>query len=243
MPVHDWRRVSAGIYHDFHNAWLAELRKALNRGVLPPGYYALIDQVAGKTGPDVLSLQGPLPDVPPQHTGDVSTVTAAPPQVRSISRMEKAVYARKRKTLAIHHHSNDRIVAMIEILSPGNKASAVEFRRFMDKVISAFVQGIHLLVVDLFPPSQRDPYGIHGAILAECEDETYQAPPDKPLTVASYSADDITTAYVEPIAVGDVLPSMPLFLDPETYVKVPLEPTYREAWSGESARWQAVLTD
>jgi len=241
MPVHDWTKVSAGIYHDFHNAWLAELRKSLNRGLLPPGYYALIDQVAGKTGPDVLSLQGPLPDLTPNAPADVATITAAPPQVRSVARMEKAAYARKRKTLAIRHHSNDRIVAMIEILSPGNKASAAELRRFLDKVSSAFAQGIHLLIVDLFPPTSRDPHGIHGAIMAECEDESYQAPPDKPLTVASSSADDITTGYVQPIAVGDVLPSMPLFLDPESYVRVPLEATYMEAWSGESLRWQTVL--
>src|SRR5687767_3945631 len=107
MPVHDWTKVSAGIYHDFHNAWLAELRKLLNRGLLPPGSYALIDQVAGKTGPYPLSLQGPAPEAAPGRAAAVATVTAAPPQVRSVARME---------------HSNDRIVAMIEILSPGNKA-------------------------------------------------------------------------------------------------------------------------
>ena len=63
----------------------------------------------------------------------------------------------------------------------------------------------------------------------------------RPLTLVSYSADDITTGYVQPIAVGDVLPSMPLFRDPESYVMVPLEETYMEAWSGESTRWQTVL--
>jgi hypothetical protein len=41
--------------------------------------------------------------------------------------------------------------------------------------------------------------------------------------------------------VGEMLPDMPLFLDPESYVLVPLEATYSEAWSGESQRWQQVL--
>ena len=35
MPVHDWTRVEAGIFHDFHVAWLPEIRKALNGGLLP----------------------------------------------------------------------------------------------------------------------------------------------------------------------------------------------------------------
>jgi hypothetical protein len=38
-------------------------------------------------------------------------------------------------------------------------------------------------------------------------------------------------AYVEPIAVGEVLPDMPLFLRPEFYVPAPLEATYQTTWS------------
>jgi hypothetical protein len=44
MPVHDWPRVEAGIFHDFHVAWIGELRKSLNSGLLPEGYYALAEQ-------------------------------------------------------------------------------------------------------------------------------------------------------------------------------------------------------
>jgi hypothetical protein len=50
MPVHDWTRVDAAIFDDFHTAWIASLRTALNRGPLPPGYYALAAQAA----PDAL---------------------------------------------------------------------------------------------------------------------------------------------------------------------------------------------
>ena len=57
MPVHDWTRVSAGTFHDFHSAWIVEIRNALNTGVLPPDYYAMAEQVAGEVGPDVLALQ------------------------------------------------------------------------------------------------------------------------------------------------------------------------------------------
>ena len=57
MPIHDWTRVDAGIFHDFHNAWLTEIRNVLNNGALPEGYYALTEQHAGRIIPDVLALR------------------------------------------------------------------------------------------------------------------------------------------------------------------------------------------
>src|SRR5262245_21443729 len=57
MPIHKWKRVDAGIYHDFHHAWIEELKRALNRGVLPEDYYALAEQFAAGYGPDVFTLQ------------------------------------------------------------------------------------------------------------------------------------------------------------------------------------------
>ncbi len=27
MPVHDWTRVEAGIFHDFHHAWIEEIKR------------------------------------------------------------------------------------------------------------------------------------------------------------------------------------------------------------------------
>jgi len=30
MPIHDWTRVEAGIFHLFHHAWITEIARALN---------------------------------------------------------------------------------------------------------------------------------------------------------------------------------------------------------------------
>jgi hypothetical protein len=57
MPIHDWAWVDAGIFHDFHAAWIAELRRVLNTSLLPPEYHALAEQLAGGIGPGVLTLQ------------------------------------------------------------------------------------------------------------------------------------------------------------------------------------------
>ncbi len=39
MSLHDWALLDAGIFHAFHVAWLPELQKVLNSGLLPEGYY------------------------------------------------------------------------------------------------------------------------------------------------------------------------------------------------------------
>ena len=100
---------------------------------------------------------------------------------------------------------------------------------------------IHLLVIDPFPPTKRDPSGIHAAIWEAVEDQSFEPPTDKPLTLASYECDLVTRAYIEPFAVGDALPDMPLFLEPERYVAVPLEDTYAVSWRALPARWRRVL--
>ena len=38
-------------------------------------------------------------------------------------------------------------------------------------------------------------------------------------------------AYIEEVAVGDVLPNMPAHLDPDSWVPVPLEATYQATWT------------
>lgn len=52
---------------------------------------------------------------------------------------------------------------------------------------------------------------------------------------------DGITAYVEPVAVGQALSDMPLFLDPGHYVNVPLESTYQAAYEGVPRRWRQVI--
>jgi hypothetical protein len=91
-------------------------------------------------------------------------------------------------------------------------------------------QGIHLLVIDLLPPSKRDSQGIHKAIWDQFTEEDFELPTGKPLTLAAYDAGPPPVAYAELVAVGDSLPDMPIFLKPDFYVPAPLELTYRTTW-------------
>lgn len=60
MPIHDWTRVDAGTFHDFHQGWTIEIRNRLNGGILPDGYFAMADQRVGGPEPDVVVTEAAL---------------------------------------------------------------------------------------------------------------------------------------------------------------------------------------
>jgi hypothetical protein len=91
-------------------------------------------------------------------------------------------------------------------------------------------EGPKRLIVDLFPPTQRDPYGIHKVIWDEIVEEDFTFPEGKDLILVSYKTGGERAAYIEPAAVGDALSDMPLFLTNDVHVMVPLESTYQATW-------------
>jgi len=250
MPIHDWSRVDAGIFHHFHHGWIEEIARALNKGVLPREYYAMAEQHTSHFGPDVLTLSARLgeqraqDDTEPIADGSGGTdggVIIATPKARLAGETDLEFYRRKQNVVAVRHVNGDRLIAIVEIVSPGNKSSQAVFRKFVEKAVELLSQDIHLLILDLIPPTRRDPNGIHGAIWEALTDEEYNAPPGKPLTLAAYEADMGVRAFVEPVAVGDVLPEMPLFLKAGGHVAVMLESMYQIAWDAVPLRWRSVI--
>ncbi len=228
MPIHDWTRVDAGLFTRSIRAGSSRFR-ALNSGVLPADYFALPEQSIQGPVPDVLTLNfSPTREAPTGSSSGLA-VAAVPPRARLVRRAEEMIYVRKADRIAVRHR-HGQVVAVVEIVSPGNKASKNELRTFVEKTSKLIAQGIHLLVIDLFPPSKRDPQGIHKAIWDEFVEEDFALPADQRLTLAAYDAGPPPAAYVEFVAVGEILPEMPLFLKPEYYVPAPLEQTYWTTW-------------
>src|SRR6266511_2779502 len=111
MPIHDWTRVDANLFYDFHQTW----------------------------------------------------TIAIPPKARHVLRAEHVISAARGNRITIRHPLG-RVVCVIEIVSPGNKGSRSALRAFVEKTAEFLRQGVNVLVIDLFPPSARDPQGIHKAI-------------------------------------------------------------------------------
>jgi hypothetical protein len=229
MPIHDWTRVPAGLFHHFHQDWSIEIARALNRGRLPAGLSALVEQRAGLREPDVLAIESRERGGRGNGEGNGGVATANPPAAQIVRRSEKEIYSGRANRIVVRHHLG-RIVAVLEVVSPGNKDSRAALRDFVEKTIDFLRQGVHVLIVDLFPPSPRDPHGIHKVIWDEIEEEDFQFPPGKDRILVSYQTGAERVAYIEPVAVGDVLPEMPLILSDVLHVQVPLESTYQATW-------------
>jgi hypothetical protein len=224
MPLHDWTRVPAGLFHDFHQSWTIRIKDALNAGLLPTGYSALAEPRSAER------VEAPSPR-PPQG----GAVRSDRPSASIVRRVQLDPFAAKANRIAIRHHLG-RVVAVIEIVSPGNKDSRAALRDFADKVRGLLTTGIHVVLVDPFPPGPRDPSGLHKVIWDDFVEEPFDLPPGRDRLAVSYECGhDDRVAYIEPLAVGDDLPAMPLFLAPEWHVPLPLEATYRATWDAAPA--------
>lgn len=235
MPMHDWTQVKSGTYHNFHYLWIATLSNRLNAGLMPPEFFAMAEQKVSGDEPGVVTLSAK--DMEGRPGG---SVTLAPPRVSVVEKANKVHYARKTNRIAIHHDYGT-IVAVIELVSPGNKDTRHALRSFTRKSAAFIRNGVHVLVVDPFPPGRHDPQGIHRAIWENVTTSEYLQPADRRLTAASYQAGSEPTAYVEPFAVGAAVPDMPLFLVDDFYVNVPLEETYTATWNVLPAQIRVLL--
>jgi hypothetical protein len=135
MPIHDWTRVDAGLCHDFHQSWTSTLCDHLNRSGLPSDHFALIEKPIRKPMAEFLKLQlSPKEDEPVSGPNPL-TVATVPPRTR-VTRRKKEVdlYAEKANRIVVRHQHGD-VIAVIEIVSPGNKGSKSEFRAFVEKSV------------------------------------------------------------------------------------------------------------
>ena len=228
MPIHDWTKVPAGLFHDFHQSWSIRLKDALNAGRLPKGVAALVEQRSGPFEADVLAVERRTRPIPSALNGGVAV--RQQPVARIVRRTDRSAYSDRANRVVVKHHLG-RIIAVIEIVSPGNKDGRVALQDFVNKTVAFLREGVHVLIVDLFPPTSRDPYGIHKLIWDEFHEEDFAFPQGKDRILASYESGPEMAAYVEPVTVGDSLPDIPLILTNEIHVPTPLELTYQAAWN------------
>jgi hypothetical protein len=231
MPLHDWTKVYAGLFHDFHQGWSIEIRNALNRGQLPDGYHALVEQKMSAKEADVLTIDTRGGDSS-QSSPSFGTLLLEPPKTQIVRKSSQEHYADKANRIVIRYKLG-RTVAVIEIVSPGNKDSKQAFKEFVETSQEFIKAGVHLLVIDLFPPTKRYPQGVHQAIWDEFEEEDteFNFPNETSRILASYNSGRRKEAYVEPLALNASLPDMPLFLTGQQYINVSLERCYVASWS------------
>jgi hypothetical protein len=245
MPIHDWSLVEPRRFQHFHGAWALRLCDLFNEQLLPKPFYAASETSFGQIEPDVLTFHARSVrpwDVASEdwrHGRKVLAVDEQPPQAAEIYQASQDTFVNKQKCVVIREAETEKLISIIEILSPGNKDSRNRMELLLRKVASVLNEGVHVMIIDLHAPKSLDPKGIHASIWEYLFGESLPThSSNKDRTLVSYCADARITAYHEPVGIGDTLPDMPLFLDPRWYVSVPLERSYMENWERLPSPWK-----
>ncbi|MBL8797932.1 MAG: hypothetical protein JNM56_28800 [Planctomycetia bacterium] len=203
--THPWR--------SFHGAWAAAMARLLNQGVLPDGYYAV--PLLDRDGPVECDMAAQQSWSPPAPT------LALAVELPAVDGVEVQVFA---------DDGDPRLTAAIELLSPRNKDRQQARQAFAVKCISYLQQGSSVVVIDTVTTRRPD---VNVAILSLLGlEKSWTALPGG-LSAVSYravnSAEETQQLQLWPatLALGEPLPTLPLWIAADLSVPLDLEASYQ----------------
>jgi hypothetical protein len=214
--THPWR--------SFHGAWAATIARLLNQGVLPDGYYAM--PLVGQEGPveiDVATLQ----DGKAATNGLTNGLTWTVPEPDLTVLVDLPV-ADDLEVQVLTDDGDPRLIAAIELLSPRNKDRPLARDAFVLKCIGYLESGSSVIVVDTVTTRRAD---LIAEILSRFDTEW--TPSQAGLsatafrTVAGAGDHRELQVWQSLLAIGEFLPTLPLWIDSDFYVPLELETSYR----------------
>src|SRR5690242_17578451 len=102
----------------------------MNAGRLPRGFFAMLEQRVPGPELDVVALRSRSRTRTKKDRDGGTAVIDTPPRTRVVEQSESEQYAKKADRIAIHHGLG-KVVAFIELVSPGNKGSRHALRAFV----------------------------------------------------------------------------------------------------------------
>lgn len=124
------------------------------------------------------------------------------------------------------------LVAVIELVSPGNKDRPAQRRAFAAKCASYLAQGVSLIVVDIVTNRHAN---LHNDLMSLMETAAdLEFPPEAVLYAAAYrpvrrGEQEEIDLWLRRLAIGAPLPTLPLRLTGDLFVAVDFEMAYQEA--------------
>ncbi len=219
-------------WEDIHSGWTVEIKRTLNRRILPPGYFAEAQVHVGTfLEVDVATFeQGSSEHEPVSGNGGVAVAveTWAPPVTTLVM---PAVFPDDIEVQVYSTSGGTNLVAAIELIGPGNKDRRETRRAFAAKCASYLQRGIGLVIVDVVTERLAN---LHNELIDLLEQpETFRFADETLLYAASYRPSRRTTGdqiemWLNPLGVGQTLPTVPLALRGAVTVPVELEATYTE---------------
>lgn len=217
MALHNWTKASKSNFHSFlHHGWIWQMMKYLNKVVLPAGYMAVAER---SFGPYIV-------DVAFKEDGEEEKIFPPPSEISPTLVIEAPVFTLIGKQISIYDQKNSQIVAVIELVSPGNKDAHEKVDLFVEKSVNYLAAGVHYSLIDILSPTKfvdnfakKILFAIKGGeILTE-----------KSLYAAAFQC--ITPAiqlYYREFEVGENLPEIPIFLTSDYFVLLDLKETYSD---------------
>jgi hypothetical protein len=220
-------------WESFHSSWATKLADALTERWLPPNYIA---EEHAHLGPSVeidVAAFGREASAAREEEGPaVATVDSkvwSPPAADAVI---PAVFPDTFEVRVLSTDTGPKLVAAIELISPGNKDRPAERRAFAAKVASYLYQGISVIIVDIVTSRRAN---LHNEVLRVMEAaDTVQLAPETSLYAVAYrplrrSQGDEIDVWRSPLALGATLPTLPLGLRAGLVIPVDFEATYAEA--------------
>jgi hypothetical protein len=221
-------------WESFHGAWAVEMMATLNRSVLPAGYFAEAQvHLGSQVQVDVASFEQPaVSGGDPNGAGGVAVATWAPP-VAAVTM--PALFPDDLEVQVFRAGAGATLVAAIELVSPRNKDRPEARRAFAAKCAAYLQRGLGLVVVDVVTQRLAN---LHDELIQLLgQPERFGFPRSAPLYAVAYHPfrrDDVDQIEFWPfsLAVGQVLPTVPLALRGGPTLALDLEATYTETRLG-----------
>jgi hypothetical protein len=226
-PLKDERHWEA-----FHSRWAGALADALNE-VLPKNYVAEEHtHSSNRVEIDVATFEkassSPLAGSNGGGAVGVASEVWAPPAPALVL---PSVFPEDFEVLVFSTRGGPTLVAAIELVSPRNKDRSASRRAFAVKCANLLHQGISLITVDIVTERLAN---LHNETMSIMEaDAKYFLPPEVALYAVAYrpiirGEKEEIEVWPMPLAVGGVLPVLPLAINAELVLPVDFETTYAD---------------
>jgi hypothetical protein len=220
-------------WESLHTVWASHILEHLNRDVLPRRYFAVAHiHLGDRVEIDVAALdRGETQGHADEDEGGVAVAVWAPPRATGsipVPFSDPDVF----EVQIYKNVGGPRLVAAIELVSPANKDRPATRRAFAVKCASYLQSEVSVVIGDVVTELRSN---LHDDLLnvMDLPDKHDEAVSDS-LYAASYRPLLKTNSprldyWLEPLALGTRLPTLPLWLLPDFAVPLDLERPYKTA--------------
>jgi len=221
-PLHHWE--------SFHSNWATRIADALNERWLPREFLAEEHTHAGtQLEIDVATFESvgaPVARLDAAGAGPAPAWSPPPPLASASLALPDAFEVR-----VLTDAGGATLVAVIELVSPANKDRPEQRRAFAAKCAGFLHQGVSVVVLDVVTTRAHN---LHDDIAALVGPDVPRMPAGTHLYGAAYrpvvrGGEAQVDVWLEALALGAPLPTLPLRLRGDLFVPVDFEETYREA--------------